>query len=216
MKKHISYSEWKTWHICPHYHKLTYIDKIGGFEGNIYTAFGSALHEVCEHRLTNPKKYSTLEAQKDLFKKQLVKELKKLPQEAKEDAAANLNLEQWKMQGYEIIDEMYESLQDKFGEIGKDWWVLTAEELLMVPFDDYDFKFKGFIDLVIATSDNKIHLIDWKTTSWGWNSRKKSDSTLAYQLVYLFLQYWLFQTILKDLFHYQDVLYFLFFHLDCY
>jgi len=88
------------------------------------------------------------------------------------------------LQGYEIIDEMYESLQDKFGEIGKDWWVLTAEELLMVPFDDYDFKFKGFIDLVIATSDNKIHLIDWKTTSWGWNSRKKSDSTLAYQLVY--------------------------------
>jgi len=184
LKKHISYSEWKTWHICPHYHKLTYIDKIGGFEGNIYTAFGSALHEVCEHRLINPKKYSTLDAQKDLFKKELVKELKKLPQEAKEDAAANHNLEQWKMQGYEIIDEMYESLQDKFGEIGKDWWVLTAEELLMVPFDDYDFKFKGFIDLVIATSDNKIHLIDWKTTSWGWNSRKKSDSTLAYQLVY--------------------------------
>ena len=47
-----------------------------------------------------------------------------------------------------------------------------------------DFKFKGFIDLVIATSDQKIHLIDWKTTSWGWNSRKKTYSTLAYQLVY--------------------------------
>ena len=76
MKKHISYSEWKTWNICPHYHKLTYIDKIGGFEGNIYTAFGTALHEFCEYRLTKPKRYSSLEAQKKLFRTKLVQELK--------------------------------------------------------------------------------------------------------------------------------------------
>ena len=86
-----------------------------------------------------------------------------MPEEAKEDAA-NHNLGKWREQGYEIIEEMYDALLHKFGEIGKDWWVLTAEELLMVPLDEYDFKFKGFIDLVIATSDEKIHLIDWKTT----------------------------------------------------
>ena len=46
--KHISYSEWKNWHICPHYHKLTYIDKIAGFVGNEFTAFGRAIHDSCE------------------------------------------------------------------------------------------------------------------------------------------------------------------------
>ena len=48
MKKHISYSEWKDWSICPFYHKLVHIDKLQGFEGNIYTAFGKALHETIE------------------------------------------------------------------------------------------------------------------------------------------------------------------------
>jgi hypothetical protein len=45
---HISYSELKNWDFCPFYHKLTYVDKIKIFEGNVYTAFGTALHETCE------------------------------------------------------------------------------------------------------------------------------------------------------------------------
>ena len=45
---HISFSALKDWNFCAWYHKLTRIDKIGGFEGNAYTAFGNAIHEVCE------------------------------------------------------------------------------------------------------------------------------------------------------------------------
>ena len=37
---HISYSELKDWKFCAHYHKLTRVDKIDGFTGNEYTAFG--------------------------------------------------------------------------------------------------------------------------------------------------------------------------------
>ena len=48
---HISYSELKDWSFCPFYHKLTRIDKIDGFTGNEYTAFGSAIHSVCEKKL---------------------------------------------------------------------------------------------------------------------------------------------------------------------
>ncbi len=47
-KQHISYSEIKDWEFCPFYHKLTRVDKIAGFEGNEYTAFGTAIHSVCE------------------------------------------------------------------------------------------------------------------------------------------------------------------------
>ena len=33
---------------CPYHHKLVYIENLKGFTGNIYTAFGNAIHEVCE------------------------------------------------------------------------------------------------------------------------------------------------------------------------
>ena len=48
---HISFSELKDWVHCPYYHKLTRVDKIDGFTGNEYTAFGSAIHSVCEKKL---------------------------------------------------------------------------------------------------------------------------------------------------------------------
>ena len=48
---HVSYSEIKIWHECPYKHKLQYIDRIAGFKGNLHTAFGTAIHSVCEHGL---------------------------------------------------------------------------------------------------------------------------------------------------------------------
>ena len=52
---HISFSELKNWNTCPHYHKLVNIEKIKIFKGNEYTAFGTALHDVCEQKLLEPK-----------------------------------------------------------------------------------------------------------------------------------------------------------------
>ena len=48
MRKHISYSEIKVWDECPYKHKLVYIDEVKKFLGNEHTAFGTAVHEVCE------------------------------------------------------------------------------------------------------------------------------------------------------------------------
>jgi len=48
---HVSFSAIKDWKFCPYYHKLTRIDKIKVFEGNIYTAFGKAIHDTCEAML---------------------------------------------------------------------------------------------------------------------------------------------------------------------
>ena len=48
---HISYSALKDWSFCPFYHKLVYVDKLEAFRGNEYTAFGNAIHEVCEKKL---------------------------------------------------------------------------------------------------------------------------------------------------------------------
>ena len=186
--KHISYSEWKNWHICPHYHKLTYIDKVAQFEGNIYTAFGKAIHTVCEFTLTSPEKYKEPGKIEALVKEQFLKELKALPEEAQHDAKANFKLKEWLVNGLDIIPDLYRCLVEKFGKLGEDWEVLRAEEQLYVPiteFTEAEKNFKGFIDLVVySKKDEKVHLIDWKTCSWGWRREKKSDKIMAYQLVF--------------------------------
>ena len=44
----ISYSQFSQWDKCPQMWKLNYLDKLGTFQGNIYTIFGSALHETIQ------------------------------------------------------------------------------------------------------------------------------------------------------------------------
>ena len=37
-------------------------------------------------------------------------------------------------------------------------------------------------NFVLKTKDGKYHIIDWKTCSWGWDMRKRSDPMVTYQL----------------------------------
>ena len=37
-------------------------------------------------------------------------------------------------------------------------------------------------DLILKTPDGKHHIIDWKTCSWGWDAKKRSDRLVTYQL----------------------------------
>ena len=167
---HISFSELKDWVHCPFYHKLTRVDKIDGFKGNAYTAFGSAMHSVCEKKLLN-------EEVNDTF---FVKELKKNISELDEDVEIDKRLVLDMMgQGKRIIPEIEDSLNDYFEE----YEVMAVEMPLMENIEgEDDYKFKGFIDAVVATPDGKIHIFDWKTCSWGWDAKKRSEPMVTYQL----------------------------------
>ena len=60
----------------------------------------------------------------------------------------------------------------------------------MVPINEH-LDFKGFIDAVVKTPNGKYHIVDWKTSSWGWNARRRSDPMVTYQLTlykYFFCQ----------------------------
>jgi hypothetical protein len=167
---HISYSELKDWKFCPFYHKLTRVDKIKGFKGNEYTAFGTAMHSVCEKKLLS----------EDVDNSFFVKELKKNIAALDDDIEVNQKLVLDMVgQGKRIIPEIEDALQDYFEEFE----VLAVEMPLMESIVDEDkYNFKGFIDAVVTTPDGKVHIFDWKTCSWGWDSRKKSDKIVTYQL----------------------------------
>jgi len=167
---HISYSELKDWKFCPFYHKLTRVDKIDGFKGNAYTAFGTTMHSVCEKKLLKE------EIESDFFVKELKKNIAELPEDVEVDKKLVLNMFG---QGKRIIPEVDAALYEYFPEFE----VLAVEMPLMEDIEgEENYKFKGYIDAVVSTPDGKIHIFDWKTCSWGWDSRKKNDKIITYQL----------------------------------
>ena len=104
---HISYSELKDWTFCPFYHKLTRVNKIDGFKGNEYTAFGTAMHSVCEKKLLN----------EDVDDSFFIKELKKNIAELDDDVEINKKLVVDMMgQGKRIIPHIEDSLKEYFPE----------------------------------------------------------------------------------------------------
>ena len=169
-REHISYSELKDWAHCPHYHKKAWVEKVAPFEGNEYTAFGSAIHDVCEKKLLKEDINPT-----QLFQLGFAKRIQQLLEKNIEFNPTNV--QQMKRAGPEILAEVDDALQDYFG----DYEVFSSEEMLYVPIENFNIYFKGFVDAVVKVGDT-YHLFDWKTCSWGWDSRKKSEKMVTYQL----------------------------------
>jgi len=173
MRSHISFSELKIWNECPFKHKLVYKDQIKEFLGNEYTAFGTAVHHVCEkvvidentnllHEFNNKflEEISILTEKKVEIKKDLVNQMRK--------------------QAKNLLFRVLPSLKETF----INFEVVSVEEELYETLSNTNLNFKGYIDLVIKTPDEKYHVIDWKTCSWGWDSKKKSDRMVTYQLTF--------------------------------
>ena len=171
---HISYSALKNWDFCPFYHKLTYIDRIKIFQGNVYTAFGTALHNTCEKLTLN----EDIDYKKS-FKQSFKDELDKLSDIPENHASM---IKEMKEQGLELASLVLEALKTKF----PGYKVVSAEEEIVEPILDCvgEYDYKGFLDLVIKTPDGKYHIIDWKSCSWGWDMRKRTDRIITYQLTY--------------------------------
>jgi len=169
-REHISYSEMKDWAHCPHYHKKAWVEKVAPFEGNEYTAFGSAIHDVCEKKLL---KEDINEA--EVFQLGFAKRLQDLLEKNIEFDAGRV--QDMKVAGPAILAEVEDALEDYFG----DYEVFSSEEMLYVPIENFNVYFKGFVDAVVKVGDT-YHLFDWKTCSWGWDSRKKAEKLVTYQL----------------------------------
>lgn len=173
---HISFSELKIWNDCAYKHKLQYLDKIKVFTSTEYTAFGTAIHETCEKSLL---KEIREDQHADYFESKFKEELKIVQEQTEIDEKL---ISDMVLQGKAILSELYQSIAAYLG----DYEVVSTEEPLFerIKNIDFDYDFKGFIDLVLKTPDGKIHIIDWKTCSWGWDMRKKSDPMVTYQLTY--------------------------------
>lgn len=173
---HISFSELKIWNDCAYKHKLQYIDKVKVFTSTEYTAFGTAIHETCEKSLL---KEISEQDHDSYFEKRFQEEIKIIQEQVQINEKLVSDMV---VQGKGILSELYESITAYLG----DYEVVATEESLFerIKNIDFDYDFKGFIDLVLKTPDGKTHIIDWKTCSWGWDTKKKSDPMVTYQLTF--------------------------------
>lgn len=175
---HVSFSAIKDWKFCAFYHKLTRVDKIKVFEGNIFTAFGKAIHDTCESMLLSRELNKDNFDAESFFKKALKNEISQLKEEVSEKDCAD-----FEAQGINIIPHIMPAMDEYFGEFS----LVSSEEELheRLDFDtDNNFTFKGYVDCLIKTPDGKFHVIDWKSCSWGWDMRKRTDPMVTYQLTY--------------------------------
>lgn len=115
---------------------------------------------------------------KSIFETTFLKELTELKSKGFE-LNKKLVLEM-REQGKNIVEYVLPELANYFGN----YEVVSVEEPIYQPITDFDtdMNFKGFIDLIVKTEDGKHHIIDWKTCSWGWDMKKKSDKLITYQL----------------------------------
>lgn len=120
---------------------------------------------------------SKLKEAKLIFQKKFLEELTEI---SKTHELNKKLVNDMRKQGDDIVDYVLPGLLKYFGE----YEVVSIEEPIYQPITDFetDYKFKGFIDLVLKTSDGKYHIIDWKTCSWGWDMKKRSDRLVTYQL----------------------------------
>ena len=168
---HISYSEIKNWGKCPFYHKLVHLDGLSAFEGNLYTAFGKAVHAACEKVAV----LNTEELQ-ELFELNFIVELQLLEEEYDQKLSENMTTE-----GKRILSSLKEETKEYFG----DYEVLSVEERLYedIHLLEEELSFKGYIDMVLKCGD-EIHILDWKTSTKGWSSYKKEEALTRYQLLF--------------------------------
>ena len=156
MKKHISYSELKIWAECAWRHKLQYLDELNPFVGNEFTTFGTALHAVSEKYLVE----SPDEKPEEYFEAQFLNELKNLKKKDQDLVLDSGLIQKMRVQGTNLAPHIVPSLEEHFDN----YEVFSVEEKLYESVNAKDFKFKGFIDVVLKKGDI-YHILDWKTCS---------------------------------------------------
>ena len=182
----VSFSQYSTYSSCPQQYKLRYIDKLGESSANIYTIFGTSIHETIQHFLSvmygvSKKQAMEINTDKlllDWMRKEYIKENEKLSEGT---ICTQLELEEFYGDGRRIL-EWFKKKLDKF--YTKAGFELVGIEIPLNAKIKEGVQFIGFVDVVMRDlSDNSIIIIDLKTSTMGWNKYAKADKFKNAQIV---------------------------------
>ena len=179
-KKRVSFSQYSTFLKCPHKWYLDYVKNLRVKDDNINTTFGTAIHHAFQTYLTSLYKEGVGIADsldvKRLFLDKFNEEIKKVKDVNEEEFTDFI------FDGNDIIDTFCKSANRLKYFPTKDYELVGIEIPLEIPIKN-NVEFVGFIDIVLKERDKEYYrIIDFKTSSNGWNSYMKEDVSKLAQL----------------------------------
>lgn len=198
----VSYSQYKLWKKCPLAYKYTYLDKLSSNLKSIHLAFGSSMHDVIQSYLFveyNKRKltkdstvngihvsdYLIKDGKKTidfdttrLLKERMYDEVKKLPEEERDDSINIDTMNEFFNDGIEICEYLKKKRSDWFTIRG---WELVDIEMKLEEDIKENLYFIGFIDILLKDKLGNYHIIDLKTSTAGWKDYHKKDKSLTNQ-----------------------------------
>jgi hypothetical protein len=159
---------------------LDYVKNLRVKDDNINTTFGTAIHHAFQTYLTSLYKEGVSVADsldvKKLFLDKFNEEIKKV-KDVKEEEFTDFIFD-----GNDIVDTFCKSANRLKYFPTKDYELVGIEIPLEIPIKN-NVEFVGFIDIVLKERDKEYYrIIDFKTSSNGWNSYMKEDVSKLAQL----------------------------------
>ncbi len=188
-QKNISYSQFSIFKECPHKWELLYKDGLQQYTSTIHTVFGTAMHEALQHYITIMFEQSAAEADRfnveeyfeERFRETYLKEYKS---NSSTHFSSSVEMREFFDDGIAIINFFKKKRGQYFSKRG---WFLVACELPIIIVPNNKFKnvlYKGYLDLVLYHEPtNTFKIIDFKTSTRGWNDKTKKDEGKQFQLI---------------------------------
>jgi hypothetical protein len=183
---HISYSSLSTYNKCPKLWELMYLRNEVPFTQNIYTCFGTAMHETIQEWLTVMYHDSVKAANDinldDLLYTNIVQAYKKgRAQMEGQHFSSPDELTQFWLDGKHILKFLKSK---RAGYFTTKSMMLAGVETLLYQDIKPGVKFKGLVDLVFYHPNNDTWTImDIKTSTRGWSPAQKKNPNLTAQVV---------------------------------
>ena len=182
----ISYSQFSKWDKCPYTWKLDYVDKETTFYGNIYTLFGTAVHETIQAYLVayynKTIKIADSLPLRDILQYRMEENYKISKEQHGDNFEVTLEeMKEFFNDGCNIVDEF---LKRKSSHFPKKNTELVGIEIGLDYNLPKNMKFVGYMDVVLYNKvTGRIKIIDIKTATMGWNKYQKADKNKTNQLL---------------------------------
>lgn len=188
-EKSISYSQLSVYRSCAHKWKLQYKDGNYIYQPSIHFIFGTAMHEVIQAYITKMYEENYTVADTLDLEEMFETKLRELySEEYKKNKKIHFSsaeeLREFYEDGLNILSYLKKNKKKYFSKRG---WYLVGCEIPISIIPDNRYKnviFNGYLDLVLYHEPtNTFTIIDFKTSTRGWNDMAKKDEDKQFQLI---------------------------------
>ena len=184
--EHISYSSLSTYNKCPRLWEMQYLKKEIPFKQNIYTCFGTAMHETMQEWLEvlyhdKVKNANEMDLDQLLFDNMIKAYKSGKAQNDHQHFSTTKELTQFWIEGKHILKYLRSKRNAYFTTKSM---MLAGIETLLYQEIRPGVMFKGLVDLVFYhPNSGRYTIMDIKTSTSGWRDAQKKNPNLTAQVI---------------------------------